>query len=161
MRDEMNRKGFMNTKEMNEKRQALSGGFLTVEAAVIVPCTVMMTALLLVLFFFVHNRNWYEMTAWECALTALNRTEAGQSGTENAVIHAGKRITDQPVPGTRPSVSVRADGGEADVSFWGQRFPMLQTGIFRYRTDVRLLLQRPAERIREAGSWKRKLFGDG
>uniref|UniRef100_I5ATS1 TadE-like protein n=1 Tax=Eubacterium cellulosolvens (strain ATCC 43171 / JCM 9499 / 6) TaxID=633697 RepID=I5ATS1_EUBC6 len=143
-----------------KKKRKAAAAFMTMEACVIVPLTVMMLALLLVLFFFVHNRNWYEMTAWECALTALNREEAGETGAvEKALIHGRTRTGEQPVPGSRPAVSVRAAGGEAAVSFSGQSYPMIQTGIFGGGTEVSLVLQRPAEKIRQAGTGKRKLFG--
>jgi hypothetical protein len=129
---------------------------MTVEAAVIVPCTVLLLGLLLVLFFFVHNRNWYEMAAWESSLKALGRegTE-GAGGTEAAAAQAEKRIREQPLPGSRPSFSVQVSGSEAEAVFSGQKFPLAKRD-FSFRTEVRLILQRPAERIREAGVRRRK-----
>ena len=75
-------------------------GSFTVEAAFIVPAAVLMTVLLIICIFYVHNQVWYKTAALEAALAGNSRMEgSGKSPGETALESAKKRAEQQVMPG--------------------------------------------------------------
>ncbi|MCC6095048.1 MAG: pilus assembly protein [Eubacterium sp.] len=106
--------------------QWLTRGSLTVEASVIVPVTVILAALLMVLFFYVHNRNWYQAAAAEVCLTGNSRYDTGVDAGEIARQKAVERADRQIMPASRPEIEVACGKSGTSASFSNQRFPAFQ-----------------------------------
>ena len=149
-------------------------GALTVEGSFLVPWTVLLTALLLVILFYVHNRTWYEAAGLEAAL-AGNQYIAGSSGTGRAGLTendadtntagAGKaeqtarsRVQDQAMPGTDPEIQVNCTNGQTEVAFSGQSYPLFSD---RFSLEVRKSAKkvRPVPVVR--GAWLLKELAEG
>jgi hypothetical protein len=125
-------------------------GSFTVEAAFLVPLSVMITVLLIFCIFYVHNQVWYTAAALESALAGNSRLEGSGAGTEEtAEKHMKKRMEQQAMPGMPPSVTVSDTGAGLRISCEGQMFTLLPDGLFVCRTEGE------AERVRPAAFLKK------
>ena len=151
------------------KKKKAFRGVMTVEASFLVPWTVILTALLIIILFFVHNRTWYEAAGLEAAL-AGNQYIAGCGGSGRAGVAesdaganmagAGKaeqaaraRIRDQAMPGSDPAYTVNCTNGNTEVTFTGQTYPMFSE---RFSLNVKESAKkvRPVPVVR--GAWALK-----
>ena len=122
---------------------------LTVEASFIVPITFLVVALLLVMQFFVHNRNYYEAAALEAALLGNGRTVSDVSELEGlSAGRARERAAEQPFPGSRPGSSVQCTGTGTSVSYSGQHFPAFDRW-FSWEIDETVKKVRPVKLLRK------------
>ena len=138
---------------------------MTVEASFLVPWTVLLTALLIVILFYMHNRVWYETAALEAGL-AGNQYIAGSGGSGRAGLAVGNngenpagagkaeqtaqaRIRDQAMPGSEPSSATNCTNAGTEVSFAGQEYPLFSE---YFSLDVKETVKkvRPVPVIRNA-----------
>lgn len=121
------------------RKKKFANGSVTVEASLIVPIVVLLTALLIVMTFYVHNRCWYRCAALETAIEGNSR-DSFESGNEEqrAVMHARRRISDQVMPGSEAECSVSVAPSASSVSFSGQKMPLFQSQFqsFSIREEV-------------------------
>lgn len=124
----------MNAEEGNgKKRNSQAGhcfaplrmkGSYMPEAAILLPMAFLLTALLLVCTFYVHNRVWYMAGAYEAVLQGNGRIPSGEKAEEIMEEKAGKRAEEQIMPGNSPSISVSSTSSgsqviyEADYNIW-------------------------------------------
>ena len=131
------------------ERRSLRKGSLTVEAAYIVPAAVFVIALLLVLQFFVHNRNYYTAAALEAALLGNGRAVKDTCELEGeAAERARDRSSEQPFPGSRPGSAVRCTRTGTSVSYSGQHFPAFDRW-FSWEIDKTVKKVRPVRILRK------------
>lgn len=124
-------------------------GSFTVEAAFIVPAAVLMTVLLILCIFYVHNQVWYKTAALEAALAGNSRMEgSGKSPGETALESAKKRAEQQVMPGEIPYPQVNDDGAGIRVSYSGSMFPSFPEGLFSCTADARVERVRPVKFLR-------------
>ena len=98
------------------KQQARAS--FTVEAAFIVPITVIICALLLLCCFTLHNKIWYTGAAAESALIGNStQTEKNVSSADAAKKRADERIAAQSMPGEKPASEVNVTENASTVSF--------------------------------------------
>ena len=121
----------------------------TVESAFIIPMIVILTALLIVLNFYIHNRVWYTCAAYETALQG-NSFSAGESinRKRKAEETAKKRIQDQGVPGLRPDASIRWSQKQTEVSFQGRLFTIFRGKIPSLQVKCRVRRVNPERSVR-------------
>ncbi len=140
-------------KMLRQTTRRMERGVMTVEASVIVPCIVLLTAALLVLLFFVHNQTYYRCAALETALWANARhapiTSENSLAQEAAEERMTARIEDQSMPGTGPSFTVTIAGDKTEVQLSGQRFP-IYSDYFLYEIDETAASIRPVKWVRQA-----------
>ena len=147
-------------------RRKWARGTITVEAAFLVPWTVLLLALLITMTFAIHNRTWYQTAALESAL-AGNQYVPGSGGngraglllSEDMTEPAGSlcaqeslnaRIRDQAMPGSVPDAAVHCTRKETTVSVSGQRLPAYSE-TFPWQVEARVQKVRPASLVR--GAW--------
>ncbi|MGN0362104.1 MAG: hypothetical protein ACI4ET_04610 [Bilifractor sp.] len=132
----------------------LSQGSLTVEASVIVPMTVILVAMLMVLFFYVHNRNWYQAAAAEVCLTGNSRYDTGVNAGDMARAKAMERASLQIMPASQPEVEVVCGKNGTSAAFSNQRFPAFRNFFqLSVRADVDKVA--PVDALRLARSVRR------
>lgn len=124
-REEAGRK-VMRRKGMGRKLTWLIQGSMTVEASFIVPATVLLTALLIVMCFYVHNRNWYLAAASEVCLAGNSRYDREVDAQGIAERKAEERVKSQVMPASRPAIAVTCGKRGTSISFSGQRFSAFQ-----------------------------------
>ena len=90
------------------------------EASFLVPMATILTGVLILLLFYVHNQVWYTCAACEAAIVG-NGYYADDSGEEKAVARARQRIQEQTLPGNVPDVSVSCDSSGSSISYSGQQ----------------------------------------
>jgi len=124
---------------------------------VIVPCIVVITALLLVLTAYVHNRVWFRSAGYEAALIGNGRYAA--VGEELAQARAAadqranERAADLPFTGTTPDHTVDCSGHQTKVGYSGQHFPMFDN-LFGWNEEVTVIKVRPVPILRAARAVK-------
>lgn len=128
---------------------------MTLEAVVIVPMVILITAALMGLTFFVHNRNYYIAAGYEAALTAnawhSPQEDRGHAMSQKAAGERAKaRIENQPFPGTEPEEKLTFAGNLTKVSFSGQKFPGFPEGWFEWKVQTEAMKVRPVVPIRLA-----------
>lgn len=124
-------------------------GTLTVEASVVVPTVCVITAALLMLLFFEHNRVWYLSASAEAAVCANGYQAEGAVRTEDAArLLAQTRVREQVMPGMRPAFRINCDSSGCSVSVEGQRFPVWGE---RFLWDVQMRIRKnyPARTLRQ------------
>jgi hypothetical protein len=127
----------MDTKYGRRKGEKWRCGILVVEAAVIVPMAVMVTALLLIMIFYVHNRCWYRCAAYECAIVGNGGQNLSESeGRMQAEAQAEARIRDQVMPGTEPQKVVYSDASGTSVHFSGQTYPLFNREFASFAAEA-------------------------
>lgn len=152
----------------------LRRGTIVVEAAYIVPWTVVLLALLITILFFVHNKVWYTAAACEAALSGNRYTEGRQgsgragwanwpnsenaSGSGYAEATAMQRIRDQAMPGNAPEKQISCTQSRTEVGFSGQgRSFFSKTFPWSVKESVRKV--RPVSTVR--GAWILKGIASG
>ena len=121
---------------------------MTVEAAVIVPMTVLVIALLIILSFYIHNRVWYTCAACEAAI--LGNMPAGDEGeaVRRAEGAASRWMREQAMPGSTPEYDVQMSGSGTEVSFSGQTYAMFRTELTPFSVDITVKKIRPEKYLR-------------
>jgi hypothetical protein len=115
-------------------------GTLTVEASVVVPAVCFITAALLMLLFFEHNRVWYLSASAEAAVCANGYQAEGTALPEDAArLLAQTRVREQVMSGTCPSFRISCDSSGCSVSVEGQRFPVFGN---RFIWDVQMKIRK-------------------
>ena len=147
-------------------KKKLCRAVITVEASYIVPWAVILTALLITMTFFVHNRVWYTAAACEAAVSG-NRYAEGSGGTGSAGyadISGGRnaagtryaettlqqRIRDQAMPGGEPERQVICTQDATEVRISGQDFPAFSE-FFSWSVEKKVKKVRPVKVVR--GKW--------
>ena len=146
---------------------------ITVEAAYVVPWTVILLAILLTMSFYVHNRVWYTAAACETALSGNRYTEGrdgsgsagwadrpkseNASGSGYAEATAMQRIRDQAMPGNTPEKQISCTKSGTEVSFSGQVPVFSQSFSWSVKESVRKV--RPVTVVRSAWILKGILSG--
>ena len=123
------------------KQNILKRGTFTVEAAVIVPMTVIMTALLIGYCYYAHQINWFKGAAYEAA-------EAGLKDPDKQSEKAEARINDRTawIPLNVGSVKTEVSSGtKLAVSFEGNVLDDVFGSLFRYRGEAALRRFDPAK----------------
>ena len=129
----LRRKAAWNLQEdaaLRRKAAWILQGSMTVEASFLVPATVLLTALLIVMCFYVHNRNWYLAAAAEVCLAGNSRYDRDIDAQSIAERKAEERVGAQVMPASRPEIAVSCGKRGTSVSFSGQHFSAFQ-GIFQ------------------------------
>lgn len=142
-------------------------GVMTVEASVIVPCIVLVTAALMILTFFVHNRNWYRSAALESAMLANSRftefsnvnTVSPDAAVKAAEERARQRAEEQTMPGTKPTFSVTGSRSGTTVSFSGQEYAMYGKIFDHHPLEETVDRVWPVEGIRTARNLRAAVSG--
>lgn len=124
-------------------------GELIVEAAYLVPWIVILTALLIVMTYYVHNVNWYRMAGYEAALLGNGRYETLGEAQGEADARARERAEQQTLPGTAPQAEVSCSRAGTTVRYSGQRLPAFQKA-FVWEEKVTVVKVRPVEKLRLA-----------
>ena len=141
---------------LRERAAWFARGSMTVEASVIVPVTVLVTAVLIVLCFYVHNRNWYLAAAAEVCLAGNSRYDRDIDAQSMAERKAEERVDAQVMPASRPAVDVSCRRGGTSVSFSNQTFAAFQD-IFNLSVSADVDKVTPVEELR-ASRIARKAF---
>lgn len=141
---------------LRERAAWFARGSMTVEASVIVPVTVLVTAVLIVLCFYVHNRNWYLAAASEVCLAGNSRYDRDIDAQGMAERKAEERVDAQVMPASRPAVDVSCRRGGTSVSFSNQTFAAFQD-IFNLSVSADVDKVTPVEELR-ASRIARKAF---
>ncbi len=115
------------------------------EAAILLPIAILLTALLLLGTFYVHNRVWYTAGAYEAVLLGNGRIPWGEKAEELVEEKAGKRADEQVMPGNRPSISVTLTASGCQVVY-GADYPLWKLEVKAQADKVR-----PVEALR--GLW--------
>lgn len=132
-----------------QKEGAIRSGVFTVEASVIVPMAVMMTALIVILIFYVHNRCWYTCAAYECAIVGNGANILSESeGTQRASSQAAGRIRDQVMPGSIPKTRIHSSGSGTSVAFSGQTYPMFNRELKPFQAEAEVVRVVPESYLR-------------
>lgn len=131
----------------------------TVEASVIVPIAVFITALLIIMTFYVHNRCWYNCAAYECA----NKGNAGLAfsiadSRNMAENQAQGRIDDQVMPGSEPSKKILVTEAGTYVSFSGQTYAMFNRELTPFLAEASVARVNPESYLRKL--WAAAEVGD-
>lgn len=140
-------------------------GSFTVESAVIAPVSFLITAALIALLFYQHNKNWYAMAAEEAALVGNayilegEYEAAGEEGIvvlaqEKAEARAEERAQEQPFPGSGAVSEVRVDGWGSRAGYSGEVFSGTVFGAFSWETDC------AAERVRVVDLLQKKWLAE-
>lgn len=129
-----------------ENRSRWKRGSFTVEAAFLIPVTVMLLALLLVYCFYRHNHVWYTAAAAEAALVGNGRL-IDQTAAAAAAERAEARIRDQVMPGSAPETEITSDTSGTGVWFRNQLFPAFSE-LFSFETGVKIQKVRPVNYLR-------------
>lgn len=127
-------------------------GAMTVEASFIVPWVVILTALLIVMTFWAHNRNWYRAGAVEAALCGTGR-HTGSDGEAQAEERAAERVHAQTMPGSEPSFRVTCSGRTCTVDFAEQTFPAFNE-VFAWQVSEKAEKIRPVAAFRQVRAVK-------
>lgn len=146
-------------------RKRICRAVITVEAAYIVPWTVILLAILITMSFYVHNRAWYTAAACESALSGNRYTEGREgsgsagwsdrpksenaSGSGYAESTAMQRIRDQAMPGSTPEKQISCTQSGTEVSFTGQVSVFSRAFSWSVKESVRKV--RPVTVVR--GAW--------
>ena len=135
-------------------------GTLTVEASVIVPMVFVMTAALIILLYFEHNRVWYLSASVEMAVCANGYQAEGAESPESAAnVLAQTRVREQVFPGTSPNVNIKRGSQSTSVSISGQRFAAFRDQmIWTVQTDVKKV--DPVSALRKVRAVKSFTKGD-
>ncbi|MCF0146017.1 MAG: hypothetical protein HUJ73_05470 [Eubacterium sp.] len=136
------------------------------EAAFLIPWTVILTALLIILLFYMHNVSWYKTAGLEAALAgnqyiagaggtgragfSNSDTDANAAGLRKAENSANARIKDQAVPGSSPDVEIDCTYGKTEVRFSGQRYAAFSE-LFKLSVTEQVKKVRPVPIVR--GRW--------
>ena len=122
---------------------------MTVEAAVIVPMAVVLTALLIVLTFYMHNRVWYTCAACEvCIRGNMPAAKEGGEASESAGKLARRRIEDQVMPGSAPELGLKTGKSGTSVRFEGQTYAMFNRVLTPFRIKIEVDRVRPEKYVR-------------
>ena len=120
-------------------------GSYTVEAAFLVPVAVMLTALLIVYTFYVHNKVWYTAAAWECVLTGLEAKESGETTEETWQ----EVKSQQPLPVGSVQTDISASGQTISVQIHGQMQPLPGIGEMGFDISAKRSALKPAALLRK------------
>ena len=141
---------------LRKKTAWFARGSMTVEASVIVPVTVLVTAVLIVLCFYVHNRNWYLAAAAEVCLAGNSRYDRDIDAQSMAERKAEERMDAQVMPASRPAVDVSCRRGGTSVSFSNQTFAAFQD-IFNLSVSADVDKVTPVEELRASRTVRKAL----
>ncbi|MEE0954629.1 MAG: hypothetical protein U0L49_02320 [Eubacterium sp.] len=144
---------------MQKRWKKMKKGLLTVEASVIVPLCFLVTALMIALLYFEHNRVYYCAAACEAAVCGNFWYSGQEEGEAAAGIAAEQRIRDAPVPGQKPEVSVQSSQTGTKVTFSHSLSHALGYDWPAYRTEVQADHVKPADSLRL--SWTLKSMTEG
>ena len=100
------------------KEDSLKRGSFTVEAAVIVPFTVGVIALMIGYCYFVHQINWCKGAAYEAALEGIERTKTAEEAQTKAEERMDKRLSEAPV-GAGDLTGEASAGSSVEITFEG------------------------------------------
>ena len=125
---------------------------MTVEASFLVPWIVLLTTLLIVMTFHIHNRNWYRAGAIEAGLCG-NARYTDDSGEAHARERAQERIRQQTMPGSEPAYTVSFSRTSCQVNFSGQTFPAF-SALFPLQVSEKQGRVRPVPALRKARALK-------
>lgn len=133
----------------NVKRATLRAG-ITVEAALVVPVVLMVIFLLVSLDFYVHDRTYYTLCAFETALTGnsfryLSEAEGEQSAREKI----GSLQQAHRMPTDLPEGAVKMDGEKTEAEFTGNIYRLWGRGTWKYKVSGSVRRVRPEETIRK------------
>lgn len=137
---------------LKENIRRMEQGAMTVEASFIVPWVVILTALLVVMTFWAHNRNWYRAGAVEAALCGTAR-HTGSDGEAQAEERAEERVYAQTMPGSEPSFRVNCSSRTCTVDFAEQTFPAFNE-MFAWKVSEKAEKIRPVAAFRQVRAVK-------
>lgn len=121
----------------------------TVEAAFVVPAAVMLTALLIVLCFYMHDLCWFRCAALEAALSGNRPVKTEVSEAEGAALRlAEQRIEEQLMPGSAPSAEVRRTSAATEVTFAGKRYTLFADELPAFSVREQAARVRPERLLR-------------
>lgn len=125
-------------------------GSLTVEAAVVVPLTLMVIFLLVSLDFYVHDKAYYTLCALETALTGSSYARLEPERGENqAKEKLGSLTKAHRMPTEIPSGNVETSINETKVSFEGAVYRLWGYGAWEYKISETVKTVNPKKRIRQ------------
>jgi hypothetical protein len=130
----------------------------TVEASVIVPIAVVITALLIILTFYVHNRCWYRCAAYESAIKGNGGTVVQTDRASVARIQAEGRIQDQVMLGETPELMISSDRQKTTVAFTGKSYSIFTRYLTPFQVKAEVERVHPVKEVRVR--WALKLAKD-
>ena len=112
----------MNKTTLNKKNSRVLNGSFTVEAAVLIPLTVLLMAAIILAAFYIHDRAVLQGNACECAAAGANTLtqslQAKEMARTKALIKAGRLL------GSRNRSGLVSAGGERTEAAWTAEFPI-------------------------------------
>lgn len=125
-------------------------GSITVEAALVVPIVLMVVFLMLSLDFYVHDRAYYTLCAYETALTGNSfRSVSEEEGERNAKEKISLLQKAHRMPTELPEGIVRLEEETTEAEFKGRVFRMWGKGSWEYQVKGSVRRIRPEETIRK------------
>lgn len=132
---------------------------MTVEAAYLVPVTVLLTMLLIFYSFCEHDRVWYMAAACEAALFGTAATEEQQESERRAVTRGQERMEEQPFPVLEPPVlQVTAENRKVIVSYASEGSAGFAS-FFPYKAEGAAVQEDPEAAVRTAWIAKKLMNG--
>ena len=125
---------WMEKRGMMNNRKKWNKGVFTVEAAVIVPMSVSIIALLIGYCYFAHQINWFKGAAYEAAAAGLKYQD---DPAEKAKERICERTAEMPVTVGNNTTDV-SSGIKLAVSFEGKVLDDVFGGLFGYRGEAAL-----------------------
>lgn len=131
------------------KRKKERKASITVEAALVVPIVLMVIFLLISLDFYVHDKAYFTLGAYETALTGNSfRYVSEEEGERGAKEKSSRIVKDRKMPGQAPESFVRLKENETEAGFKGSIVQLWGRGIWEYEVSGTVRRIRPEETIR-------------
>lgn len=133
----------------DKKTRELSAS-ITVEAALVVPIVLMVIFLMISLDFYVHDRAYYTLCAYETALTGNSfRRISEEEGERNAKETISLLRNAHRMPTELPDGTVRMEEETTEAIFSGSVYRLWGTGSWEYQVRGSVRRIQPEETIRK------------
>lgn len=120
------------------------------EAALVVPIVLMVIFLLVSLDFYVHDKAYFTLGAYETALTGNSlRYMSEEEGERGAKEKSSRMVKDRRMPGPAPESFVSLKENETEAGFKGSIYQLWGRGIWEYKVSGIVRRIRPEETIRK------------
>ena len=133
----------------NKKRWQEAAASITVEASLVVPLALIVIFLLISLDFYVHDKAYYTLCAFETVMTGNSYGRMGQeSGERYAKEKLSSLLKAHRMPTEVPQGQVKVTDEHTEAVFEGSVCQLWGHGIWKYHVSAEAKNIRPEERIR-------------
>lgn len=133
----------------NKKRWQEAAASITVEASLVVPLALIVIFLLISLDFYVHDKAYYTLCAFETVMTGNSYGRMGQeSGERYAKEKLSSLLKAHRMPTEVPQGQVKVTDEHTEAVFKGSVCQLWGHGIWKYHVSAEAKNIRPEERIR-------------